>query len=77
MWFHYEVNFHSVVPTHTRALRSKFIVYKIYAHVSMMIKERTLKLAIKIYNLKEHCSILVKFIFTTQVDFTYCISSQA
>ena len=38
----------------------------------MMIKERTLKLAIKIYNLKEHCSILVKFIFTTQVDFTYC-----
>ena len=37
-----------------------------------MIKERTLKLAIKNYNLKEHCSILVKFIFTTQVDFTYC-----
>ena len=38
----------------------------------MMIKERTLRLAIKIYNLKKHCSILVKFIITTQVDFTYC-----
>ena len=34
----------------------------------MMIKERTLRLAIKIYNLKEHYSMLVKFIIATQVD---------